>query len=321
VVGGVSCDNQAKPEEDKPSCFPGTLGFFSFDPQTSTWQMVPAPPVGEDRTPGNDGGWGRAIDAVADQAVFSVGSHRVALGLDNVWSDIPALPFPRAVTECAAGGRLYAFWPVPGETIGPEVQSPTGPLSMHSTNGFQVASIGPDFAKWSELPTISAPLSIENFPDLLCSDTSVLVYSHSLDSVWSLDAASKQWVHEPPAPADLTTRPGLTVPGFEGRGKDLPYPPGFDSRAWTGKNYAFWNPPSVLDIPADLQKQLGIGPQARRDGNALVFDPVSHIWAAATPGQQGSTVYHPHSVAWVDGFAFIATAIGDNPGLETYLPK
>jgi hypothetical protein len=213
---------------------------------------------------------------------------------------------------CVVGDHVIALASLPGAPVGTPVESPQGATSIRESAGVQVAVLNRSVAGW-QYAKVDADLGLLDFPRLLCSSTSVLVYTNSLTHVWSFDPRTGEWQAQPSAPADLTKRPDFGGP------VKVNLPVEFGSAAWTGQSFVFWNAETVLDSNSVLQSQ-GAPKQLVRPGNAVEFDIASGEWRAATPGPALSPLT-PRSAAWVDGFAFVPALMGSQPGFVTYRPS
>jgi hypothetical protein len=319
VVGGVACDNRTNPEAQELHCFPGSLTFLSYDPGSDQWQQLPSP-TGLDFPPDNGGVWGEVLGVVGNSLLTRLQFQYWSLDLSTgTWSHLPDGPFPQFAKHCIIGDHLVAFSPIAGEAIGgQEIETPNGRAGIYNYDGVQIAEFDVKTGTWKQGEPLKASFAAVDYPDMLCSDTTPIVFSQSLGQVWRYDLGSGQWSSLPTPTDEQRARSGYGGP------VPLNLPTTFAYGAYTGQKFAFWNSDQTVNLSTQAPPEGGppVPSSVTRPGNALVFDLVTEQWTVALPGVGGTTRDHPHAVAWTGGFAFVPSADPNGvPVLRTYRPS
>jgi hypothetical protein len=314
IIAGILC-NRNNDEVDELACFPGSLALSSYDPKTDNWRTFDPPPdlVFE---PGNAGAWGYAVGQLNNEAIFWSSSHYWAMNeTSGSWRKLPDLPFGPTSQSCIVGDSLVALTPTAGAAIGARAQTSAGSAGIHDSTGASLAVLNTGTTEWREASPIQAILGPLDYPNLLCSDSTVLIFTHSLSRVWLFDAMKEEAVEVPAPSSELTQRPDFGGP------VKLNLPTEFAASAWTGIGFVFWNSEEVVNRPPGIEKVAPAAPPVlRRPGNAVAFDPIRRAWLPAIAGSANTTAQHRHAIAWTNGFAFVAGLVSGQPGLQTYRP-
>jgi hypothetical protein len=313
VVGGIECGKQSGDNLDDLSCVPATLDFAAYDPKADSWTTLPGP-TGAEPPDTRAGYWGKAIGAASDsRVVFQIGNQYWVLNAStNEWTHLADPPIGGDAETCLVGDRLVAMSGTSGAPVGEPIQTPEGQVGVSNYLGAELAAFDLGGGSWQTMDRLNADLSSFDYPQLLCSNDTALVFTRSLSHVWTVDPGTAA-IREAPRPADDL----LKQPTFDGP-TPVSLPPVFRAAAWTGQQFAFWNPEVSVEVKPPESGDDGV--TARRPGNAVVFDPVAQSWELASPGQGGSTVEYPNQKAWVDGYAYVPTVIDNAPTLQLYRP-
>lgn len=284
VLGALCSDNAAEPEAEAPSCSPGNLAAATYDSKDDEWESIDAPPSDESEySPGTEGGSQRAAGAVDGNAFVSVSGRLWTLPTgSNEWQPAPSAP-DHTVEFCSGQTSLIALQSDP-TLVGP----------------WSASALRPGADAWIQAPRVSLGDGPFSSGKIICSPSGALLTSVDLQRNLFFDVAGNTWTEAPSAPLDLIQRP----PPPDAEFTDVPPLRTYVMGAWTGKAFVFWQ----SGVPEDEQNALW-------PGIAVAVDVSTGQWRSAAPGPPND-----EQLQWVDGYALVLGAQGEQPGVAIYVP-